>query len=86
MQITRPLAEDPATDPIIDARLADGSRVAACRPAGAAGDVEHHPPASAAPAVTIEELTASGLLPTPVVEAAAVLGAERIPLISGGIG
>ena len=26
IQIARPLGEDPATDPIIDARLADGSR------------------------------------------------------------
>ena len=32
IQIARPLGEDPATDPIIDARLADGSCVAVCSP------------------------------------------------------
>ena len=86
IQIARPLGEDPATDPIIDARLADGSRVAVCSP-----------PAALATAITIrrfggraftiEELTASGSLPPAVVEAAvAVLGAERNVLISGGTG
>ena len=86
IQIARPLGEDPATDPIIDARLADGSRVAVCSPPAA--------PATAITirrfggrAFTIEELTACGSLPAPVVEAAtAVLGAERNVLISGGTG
>ena len=86
IQIARPLGEDPATDPIIDARLADGSRVAVCSPPAA--------PATAITirrfggrAFTIEELTASGSLPPAVVEAAvAVLGAERNVLISGGTG
>ena len=42
IQIARPLGEDPATAPIIDARLADGSRVAVCSP-----------PAAPATAITI---------------------------------
>ncbi len=86
IQIARPLGEDPATDPINDARLADGSRVAVCSP-----------PATPATAITIrrfggraftiEELTASGSLPAPAVEVtAAVLQAERNVLISGGTG
>ena len=86
IQIARPLGEDPATDPIIDARLADGSRVAVCSP-----------PATPATAITIrrfggraftiEELTASGSLPEAVVkETGAVLGAGRNLLISGGTG
>ena len=86
IQIARPLGEDPATDPIIDARLADGSRVAVCSP-----------PAAPATAITIrrfggrafsiDELRASGSLPAAVVEeAAAVLRAERNVLISGGTG
>ena len=39
IQIARPLGEDPATDPIIDARLADGSRVAVCSPPAAPATV-----------------------------------------------
>ena len=86
IQIARPLGEDPATDPIIDARLADGSRVAVCSPPAA--------PATAITirrfggrAFTVEELTASGSLPPAVVEeAAAVLGGGRNVLISGGTG
>ena len=41
-KVARPLGEDPQTDPIIDARLADGSRVAVCSP-----------PATPATAITI---------------------------------
>ena len=85
IQIARPLGEDPATDPIIDARLAKGSREAVCSPPAA--------PTTAITirrfggrAVTIDELTASGSLPAPVVEAAAVLRGERNVLISGGTG
>ena len=77
VQIARPLGKDPHTEPVIDARLADGSRVAICGP-----------PAAATAAITIrrfggraftvDELTASGSLPAAVVdEAAAVLGRER---------
>ena len=86
IQIARPLGEDPKTDPIIDARLADGSRVAVCGP-----------PATPVTAITIrrfggrafsiDELTASASLPEPVVErASAVLRSGRNVLISGGIG
>ena len=86
IQIARPLGEDPATDPIIDARLADGSRVVICGPPAA--------PTTAITirrfggrAFTIEELTGSGSLPAVVVEEArAVLGRERNLLISGGTG
>ena len=86
IQIARPLGEDPATDPIIGARLADGSCVAVCSP-----------PAVPTTAITIrrfggrafttDELTASGSLSSPWVEAAAaVLRSERNVLISGGTG
>ena len=80
IQIARPLREDPATDPIIDARLADGSRVAVCSPPAA--------PTTAITirrfggrAFTIAELTASGSLPALVVEAAAAAhdAAMRVP-------
>ena len=86
IQIARPPGEDPATYPIIDARLADGSRVAVCSP----------PPAPTTAitirrfggrAFTIAELSETGSLPAPVVEAAAaVLRSERNVLISGGTG
>ena len=86
VQIARPLGKDPNTEPIIDARLADGSRVAICGPPAA--------PTAAITirrfggrAFTVEELTASGSLPAAVVdEAAAVLSRERNLLISGGTG
>ncbi len=86
VQIARPLGKDPHTEPIIDARLADGSRVAICGPPAA--------PTAAITirrfggrAFTVEELTASGSLPAAVVdEAAAVLGREHNLLISGGTG
>ena len=86
VQITRPLAKDPNTEPIIDARLADGSRVAICTPPAA--------PAAAITirrfggrAFTIEDLTASGSLPPAVVEqTAAGLRGGRNVLISGGTG
>ncbi len=86
VQIARPLGRDPLAEPIIDARLADGSRVAICGPPAA--------PSAAITirrfggrAFTIDELTAAGSLPPPVVkEAAAVLRRERNVLISGGTG
>ena len=86
IQIARPLGEDPATDPIIDARLADGSRVAICGPPAA--------PTTAITirrfggrAFTIGELTGSGSLPSAVVEeTAAVLRSGRNVLIAGGTG
>ena len=84
VQLARPLGKDPLAEPIIDARLGDGSRVAICGP-----------PAAPTAAITIrrfggreftlDELTAAGSLPGAVVErTAAVLGQERNVLISGG--
>ncbi|MCY4078371.1 MAG: ATPase, T2SS/T4P/T4SS family, partial [Acidobacteria bacterium] len=86
IQIARPLRLDPATTPIIDARLADGSRVAICGPPAA--------PSAAITirrfggrAFTIEELTASGSLPAAVAErAGTALRSGRNLLISGGTG
>ena len=86
VQIARPLGKDPNTEPIIDARLADGSRVAICGPPAA--------PTAAITirrfggrAFTVKELTESGALPAAVVEeAAAVLRREHNVLISGGTG
>ena len=86
VQIARPLAKDPNTEPIIDARLADGSRVAICTPPAA--------PTAAITirrfggrAFTIKDLSAGGSLPPAVVEqTAAVLRGGRNVLISGGTG
>ncbi len=86
VQIARPLGKDPLAEPVIDARLADGSRVAICGPSAA--------PTAAITirrfggrAFTVKELTDSGSLPAAVVaEAAAVLRRERNVLISGGTG
>ncbi len=86
IQIARPLRLDPATTPIIDARLADGSRVAICGPPAA--------PSAAITirrfggrAFTIEELTASGSLPAAVADGAGTaLRSGRNLLISGGTG
>ena len=86
VQIARPLGKDPHTEPVIDARLADGSRVAICGPPAA--------PTAAITirrfggrAFTVKELTDSGSLPAAVVdEAAAVLRREQNVLISGGTG
>ena len=86
VQIARPLGKDPLAEPVIDARLADGSRVAICGPPAA--------PTAAITirrfggrALTIDELTASGSLTAAVVEeVAAVLRREQNVLISGGTG
>ena len=86
IQIARPLGLDPTTTPVIDARLGDGSRVAICGPPAA--------PTAAITirrfggrAFTLDELTASGALPSPVIEqTAAVLRSGRNVLISGGTG
>ena len=43
IQIARPLGLDPATAPILDARLDDGSRVAICVPPAAPSRRHHHP-------------------------------------------
>ena len=84
VQIARPLGRDPLAEPVLDARLADGSRVAICGPPAA--------PTAAITirrfggrAFTVDELTASGSLPARVAaETAAVLRRERNVLISGG--
>ena len=86
VQIARPLRKDPLAEPIIDARLADGSRVAICGPPAA--------PSAAITirrfggrAFTVADLTASGSLPSAVVDhTAAVLRSRRNALISGGTG
>ena len=85
-QIARPLGLDPDTNPIIDARLDDGSRVAISVP-----------PASPTIAITIRrfggrafspaELVADGSLPLSVLDAAdLVLAARQNLLVAGGTG
>ena len=86
IQISRPLGKDPNTEPIIDARLEDGSRVAICSP-----------PASPTAAITIRrfggrtfslaELVSMGAIPHLVVEEArSVLASGGNILIAGGTG
>ena len=86
IQIARPLGLDPATAPILDARLDDGSRVAICVP-----------PAAPYVAITIrrfgnraftaEQLVAQGVLPQPVYETArSLLRSRSNILVSGGTG
>ena len=86
IHIARPLGLDPATRPILDARLEDGSRVAICTP-----------PASPHVAMTIrrfggrafsaEDLVGQGALPESVFRAAeGVLRSRRNILVSGGTG
>ena len=86
IHIARPLGLDPATTPIIDARLDDGSRVAICVP-----------PASPHVAITIRrfgkrtfsaaDLVEQKALPENVLKAAAqVLMTRRNILVSGGTG
>ena len=86
IHIARPLGLDPATRPILDARLEDGSRVAICTP-----------PASPEVAITIrrfggrafsaEDLVRMGSLPEEVLRAAeGVLRSRRNILVSGGTG
>ena len=86
VQIARPLGRDPNTEPIIDARLGDGSRVAICSP-----------PASPCAVITIRrfggrafmiaELVASGSVsPVVVDEARRVLQGGGNVLIAGGTG
>ena len=84
--IARPLGLDPATTPILDARLDDGSRVAICVP-----------PASPSVAITVRrfgqrsfsaaQLVEQGALPANVHhEAERVLHTRRNILVSGGTG
>ena len=86
IHIARPLGLDPATTPILDARLGDGSRVAICVP-----------PASPAVAITVRrfgkrafsaaQLVEHGALPEHVRhEAERVLHSRRNILVSGASG
>ena len=86
IHIARPLGLDPATTPILDARLGDGSRVAICVP-----------PASPSVAITVRrfgkrsfsaaQLVAQGALPAHIRdEAERVLHTRRNILVSGGTG
>ena len=86
IHIARPLGLDPATRPVLDARLDDGSRVAICTP-----------PASPHVAMTIrrfggrafsaEDLVGQGALPETVFCAARdALRSRRNILVSGGTG
>ena len=86
IHIARPLGLDPATTPILDARLDDGSRVAI-----------GVPPASPAVAITVRrfgtrsfsaaQLVAQGALPAHIRdEAERVLHTRRNILVSGGTG
>ncbi len=86
IHIARPLGLDPATAPIVDARLDDGSRVAICVP-----------PASPKVAITVRrfgkrsfsaaDLVEQGALPKNVKEAAEkMLHTRRNILVSGGTG
>ena len=86
IHIARPLGLDPATSPIVDARLDDGSRVAICVP-----------PASPQVAITVrrfgkrafsaDDLVKQGALPENVrAEAERVLRSRRNILVSGGTG
>ena len=86
IHIARPLGLDPAVSPIIDARLADGSRVAICVP-----------PASPEVAITVrrfggrafsaQDLVRQGTLPGKVFRSAQdVLRRRRNILVSGGTG
>ena len=86
IHIARPLGLDPATRPVLDARLEDGSRVAICTP-----------PASPHVAMTIrrfggrafsaEDLVGQGALPEKVfLVARDTLTSRRNILVSGGTG
>ena len=86
IHIARPLGLDPASSPIVDARLEDGSRVAICVP-----------PASPSVAITVRrfgkrafsagDLVEQGSLPENVqAEAERVLHTRRNILVSGGTG
>ena len=86
IQIARPLGKDPHKEPIIDARLEDGSRVAICCPPAAPSAVITIRRFGAA-SFTLAELQEIGSLPPPVVEEArAILRNDGNVLIAGGTG
>ena len=63
-RVTRPLGGDPNTGPIVNARLADGSRVAICAPAAPPSTAVANPPL-AWQDVHRQGVDPSGSLPTP---------------------
>ena len=86
IQIARPLGLDPATAPILDARLDDGSRVAICVPP-AAPHVAITIRRFGNRAFTAQDLLEQGALPQPVYEAArSLLRSRSNILVSGGTG
>ncbi|MXX20624.1 MAG: CpaF family protein [Cenarchaeum sp. SB0667_bin_13] len=86
IHIARPLGLDPATRPVLDARLGDGSRVAICTPP-AAPEVAITIRRFGGRAFTAEDLVRMGSLPEPVLRSArATLRSHRNVLISGGTG
>ena len=86
IQIARPLGLDPATAPILDARLDDGSRVAICVPP-AAPHVAITIRRFGNRAFTAEQLVAQGALPQSVYETArSLLRSRSNILVSGGTG
>ena len=86
IQIARPLGLDPASSPILDARLDDGSRVAICVPPAAphvAITIRRFGKRSCSP----DDLVRFGSLPQEVLdEARAALLGRRNILVSGGTG
>ena len=86
IHIARPLGLDPATRPILDARLEDGSRVAICTPP-AAPEVAITIRRFGGRAFTAADLVNMGSLPEAVLDGArTTLLARRNVLVSGGTG
>ncbi len=86
IHIARPLGLDPAAHPIIDARLADGSRVAICVPP-ASPEVAITVRRFGGRAFTAQDLVRQGALPGKVFRSAHdVLRGRRNILVSGGTG
>ena len=86
IHIARPLGLDPAARPIIDARLADGSRVAICVPP-AGPQVAMTVRRFGGRAFSAQDLVEIGSLPERVLQSAQeVLVSRRNILVSGGTG
>ena len=86
IHIARPLGLDPVAQPILDARLGDGSRVAICTPP-AAPEVAITIRRFGGRAFSAEDLVRMGSLPETVLRAArTALAARRNILVSGGTG
>ena len=86
IHIARPLGLDPAARPVLDARLADGSRVAICVPP-ATPQVAITVRRFGARAFSAQDLVRQGALPETVFRAARdTLGSRQNILVSGGTG